>query len=370
MKKSVDSPSFWEMILYFILPACLIFFFVFSFLTKQAAANSNLVPVETIGRESASVSRPSATVRPTVKPTVARTDRETTRPAETITVNKPPEGWQDLRALYELFRKPAPAPQAAVASLKIFLKEQIVAAFSINAAGEEELLRAFPCSSGYIDGHTPLGKYQLGMQMPEAWLFDNSLAQCGFQITGNILFHSLPSYDGSLNSGLKISDLNAIGYPASHGCVRLYYRDARWIFDYCPPGTTVDILTERGETYSALPAHLYYLRLKEGAPTWDPSDPDPENPYLDWQTWEKWAIPEPWKESFTPLPPVWPESNPVVEEVAPPTASHGGQSLESSSTEKAAATTPAITWETSPLPLENNPVSPAENQMTSPPPLP
>ena len=40
---------------------------------------------------------------------------------------------------------------------------------------------------------------------------------------------------------LSYTDYNMLGQPASHGCVRLCVRDAKWIYDYMPIGTWVHI---------------------------------------------------------------------------------------------------------------------------------
>lgn len=53
------------------------------------------------------------------------------------------------------------------------------------------------------------------------------------------------------------------------------------------------------------------VRLKEGAPTWDSSDPDPQNPYHDRQVWDEWVVAEPWAENFRPVVPLWPDQ-PIV----------------------------------------------------------
>ncbi|MDO5015708.1 MAG: L,D-transpeptidase [Eubacteriales bacterium] len=226
--------------------------------------------------------------------------------------------WPTAKEMFEFFKKTNEAkfdPKLQISCLRVFLDEQVVAAFKVDANGKEQLVRAFPCSSGYVAGHTPLGKYTMGLQTEEAWLFDNSLAQYGGQITGNILFHSLPSYDGSLNSGLKLTDLNSMGYAASHGCVRLFCVDAKWIYTYCPVGTPIEVLQNRGKTYDFVPKKVNYLRLKAGAPKWDPSDPDPHNPYHDLTVLEKWVVREPWKQNYQVLPPVWPSW--VIDSPAP-----------------------------------------------------
>ena len=267
--------------------------------------------------------------------------------------------WRDLDEFYEAIQDRRQEPERfnqPISRLLLFLDEQYVAAYGPDDQDQEVLLRIFPCSSGMVPGHTPLGLYHLGAKWPESWLFDNALAQYGYQITGNILFHSLPSYDGSLKSGLKLSDLNSMGYAASHGCVRLFCMDAKWLYENAPVGCPVEVLQNRGDKYQDLPDHIFYLRLKSGAPQWDPTDPDPSNPYLDKEVLQKWAQEEPWLEDYEVIPPVWPDLSspaPVPQEV------------ESTSQE----TQPAYTGPTSPPPLDPNKKPDSQVLETSPPPL-
>ena len=55
----------------------------------------------------------------------------------------------------------------------------------------------------------------------------------GFDWSGRAFHSRLKNYaDGSLYS-------DAIGYPASHGCVRMMDDGVQFIWDYCPIGTAV-----------------------------------------------------------------------------------------------------------------------------------
>lgn len=270
--------------------------------------------------------------------------------------------WRDLDDLYEEIqdrRQHVEDYQTPISRLLIFLDEQYVAAYGPDDQGQEVLLRTFPCSSGIVPGHTPLGQHTLGAKWPDPWLFDNARAQYGYQIQGNILFHSLPSYDGSLKSGLKLSDLNSMGYAASHGCVRLFCMDAKWLYENAPAGCPVEVLQNRGEKYAELPDHVFYLRLKDGAPQWDPTDPDPENPYHDQEVLKKWAVEEPWLQEYEVIPPVWPDFSAIPESPVP------AESEAATSQE----TEPAYTGPTSPPPLKPTSAPEVTMQETSPPPL-
>ena len=65
---------------------------------------------------------------------------------------------------------------------------------------------------------------------------------------------------------VPVGEYNKLGQPASHGCIRLCVRDAKWIYDHCPIGTTVII----GDWFD-LPFGKPYL-LPISSPV-DPTDP-------------------------------------------------------------------------------------------------
>ena len=103
------------------------------------------------------------------------------------------------------------------------------------------VLGAFPCSTGTDATPTPLGTYQAGGQSGGQWYYfkqSNCYAQWGYHIVGGILFHSvLYNTDFTLRQGT----VSKLGSKASHGCIRLAVEHAKWIYDHCPPGTTVVI---------------------------------------------------------------------------------------------------------------------------------
>ena len=59
-----------------------------------------------------------------------------------------------------------------------------------------------------------------------------------------------------------------LGQPASHGCVRLCVRDAKWIYDNCAVGTTVTI----GDSLAAPFDKPATIKIPAWQ-TWDPTDP-------------------------------------------------------------------------------------------------
>ena len=52
------------------------------------------------------------------------------------------------------------------------------------------------------------------------------------------MFHSV-LYNSKSESSLSKSSVRNLGRKASHGCVRLAVKDAKWIWQNCPAGTTI-----------------------------------------------------------------------------------------------------------------------------------
>lgn len=99
------------------------------------------------------------------------------------------------------------------------------------------LVKTFPCSTGIYGEETPSGSFIIGEK--GEWFFSEKYDQGGkywTQITGNILFHSLP-FSKDKNTIVDYT----INKPSSHGCIRLSVDDAKWIYDYIPKDSKVII---------------------------------------------------------------------------------------------------------------------------------
>ena len=94
---------------------------------------------------------------------------------------------------------------------------------------------------------------------------------------GHIMFHSVP-YTTTSKDALKEGEYNLLGQPASKGCVRLSVVDAKWIYDNCCKGTQVEVYDGSDPGPLGKPAAIqidpyHFFR------GWDPTDPDPANPW-------------------------------------------------------------------------------------------
>ncbi|MDO4621035.1 MAG: DUF5011 domain-containing protein [Lachnospiraceae bacterium] len=136
---------------------------------------------------------------------------------------------------------------------------------------------AFLCSTGE---QTPTGRYTTLERYRWQYLFEDSWGQYATRITGHILFHSVPYYSQN-PADLEYEEFNKLGTAASLGCVRLSVEDVKWIYDNCPTGFPCVIYDDEE---SAGPLGTPAAKKTDVEDTakrgWDPTDPDPANPWL------------------------------------------------------------------------------------------
>lgn len=137
-------------------------------------------------------------------------------------------------------------------------------------------VRAMVASTGNA---TPLGKFNTKVKYTWKLLNGGVWGQYSTRIHGSILFHSVPMVAKSKDA-VRYRYYNQLGTTASAGCVRLTVIDAKWIFDNCPIGTTVEIYNDSNPGPLGKPTAVK-LPLSNGRNTtgWDPTDPDPKNPW-------------------------------------------------------------------------------------------
>lgn len=130
--------------------------------------------------------------------------------------------------------------------------------------------KAFVCSTGV---NTPVGTFKTPNKFRWQPLMNEVWGQYCTQISGNYLFHSV-YYDSQNPADVNIRAYNLLGTTASHGCIRLTCGDAKWIYDNCALGTTVKIIngTSKNDPLGKPKA----MKISTG---WDPTDPNPENPW-------------------------------------------------------------------------------------------
>ena len=157
--------------------------------------------------------------------------------------------------------------------------------------GEWTEERVMICSTGRSKDLTPRGSFHLMRQYPYKKMGqiegENVYSQYASRITGSYLFHSVPiggKKRYNQDNGKKqmyVEYYEKLGTPASGGCIRLRCIDAYWVYMNCAVGTPVTITDDSGPIPPTPPKLIYeepYMDAKHEY-GWDPSDPDPENPY-------------------------------------------------------------------------------------------
>lgn len=140
-------------------------------------------------------------------------------------------------------------------------------------------VRAMICSTGQ---NTPKNsKYQTKGKWNWGALFHDVYGQYCTHITGDYLFHSVP-YLAPNNNQLSCYMYDQLGTTCSMGCVRLTTADAKWIYDNCATGTTVEFYNSSNPGPLGKPTAMkisgYPLPLR----AWDPTDPNPNNPWIEY----------------------------------------------------------------------------------------
>lgn len=162
--------------------------------------------------------------------------------------------------------------------------QNIVIVYGKDDAGEyTQPVKAFVCSCGIPgegenDSSTTLGSFYTTDQYEWRLLTGNVYGQYATRITGHILFHSVPYFTQD-KSDLEYEEFNKLGENASAGCVRMTVEDAKWIYDNLEVGTNVVIYDDATITEPLEKPTAPTIDVNSENRGWDPTDPDPENPW-------------------------------------------------------------------------------------------
>ena len=124
--------------------------------------------------------------------------------------------------------------------LNISLEDQRVYVYKLGDDKQYSLVDTFVCSTGFY-GPTPTGVFTTTGPARRWHFFKefNIWAQYAYSIEGDYLFHSVlfKKRGGKPTS----ASVWALGQKASHGCVRLSVKNAKWLYQNCKRGTVVTI---------------------------------------------------------------------------------------------------------------------------------
>lgn len=156
--------------------------------------------------------------------------------------------------------------------IKVNKQQNCVTVYEKDKAGKyTKPVKTMACSTG---PDTPLGTYNTPIKYRWKLLMGDVWGQYSTRIVKGILFHSVWYYKMD-ETTLSATQYNKLGTSASHGCIRLTVEDAKWIYDNCPIGTTVEIYNAKDPGPLGKPKTI---KLPVGT-GWDPTDPSDRNPF-------------------------------------------------------------------------------------------
>ena len=139
--------------------------------------------------------------------------------------------------------RPSPTPEPPRYTLMVDVVNQITRAYTYDETGEYNILvREMICSTGTAQYPTPCGTTIMPKKRARWGYFPTwgSHAQYLTRIDSSNAFHSV-LYSEPDETTLSVKSFNALGTPASHGCVRLLVSDAKWIYENCKAGTIITV---------------------------------------------------------------------------------------------------------------------------------
>lgn len=167
--------------------------------------------------------------------------------------------------------------------IRVNNEQNVVNIFKKGEDGKHNIpYKVMLCSTGTFTptcNKYPKKAYKItGTKYRWATLQQSVYGQYATQITGNILFHSVP-YSKYGNAGsLEYWEYDKLGTKASLGCIRLRVEDAKWIYDNIVAGTVVEFYRDDNPGPMGKPS-LETISDNEECRKWDPTDTSANNPW-------------------------------------------------------------------------------------------
>lgn len=152
-------------------------------------------------------------------------------------------GQLDTATQQKFFSEDAKKSDEYVSAYKAYVSrsKNKVWIYKWTGKGYKKLVKTFRCTTGARSTPTISGTFQaVGQAGVRWWHMDGCWVQYCFIIDGGYFFHSL-LYNRKGAKNPTSSSVHNLGKNASHGCVRLELKNAKWIYDNCEPGMTVVI---------------------------------------------------------------------------------------------------------------------------------
>lgn len=162
--------------------------------------------------------------------------------------------------------------------IKINYEAQVVTVYKKDDNNEYTIpTKVILCSTGTFTPKS--GTYKIKSRWRWLTLQGNVYGQYCTQITGNILFHSVPYLEKESPNTLEYWEYDKLGTYASAGCIRMNVSDASWIYNNCDRGTSVEFYADSNPGPLGKPSSRKISNEIEELRNWDPTDPDGDNPW-------------------------------------------------------------------------------------------
>lgn len=123
--------------------------------------------------------------------------------------------------------------------IKVNNQANVVTIYAKDESGNyAKPVKAMICSTGIATPKS--GTYTIKGRWEWLNLINGVYGHYSTQITGNILFHSVPYLEKWNPGSLEYWEYDKLGTACSAGCVRLTIADAKWIFNNIASGTLVE----------------------------------------------------------------------------------------------------------------------------------
>ena len=158
-------------------------------------------------------------------------------------------------------------------AFELYLKSQVTVVYEPSG----EIAKAFICSTGKASTPTRTGNYKIRAKYRWRLMIGNCYTQYASSFSSGYLLHSIP-YNKRNAGTMSNASYDKLGNPASSGCVRLCFRDSKWVYDNCPIGTKVSVIDENAPAGSV--PEIIPERINDTEHSgWDPTDDSPDSPY-------------------------------------------------------------------------------------------
>ena len=166
--------------------------------------------------------------------------------------------------------------------IKVNYGAQVVTIYKKDSDGNYTVpVKAMVCSTGVATPKS--GVYKIPYRYRWLGLQGDVYGQYCTQVVGNILFHSVPYLERGNPGSLEYWEYDKLGTYASAGCIRLTVADAIWIYNNCEKGTQVEFYSSSNPGPLGKPAAKKISNFAGNLKNWDPTDPDPNNPWKNYK---------------------------------------------------------------------------------------